>query len=373
MQNKTLHIISFDNPFPPNYGGVIEVFYKIKALHEFGYNIHLHCFVDNIPEENSILNQYVAKVYYYKNKKSLRRFFSFTPYSVNYRDDKKLLANLKQIEAPILFESLKTTFLLRKNNFSQKIILRLHNIEHQYFLGIAQSEPNIFLKIIFYIESLKYKKYESIINKFDNVSTLSHSETNYISKKFNEAVYIPLFHGNEIIKDLSSFGDYAIYNGDLNTADNRKAVLFLIDIFKEIKDYNLVIAATDKQQWVEENIKRYNNISFVKLNNFEHLKELLSMAHINIMVSFQESGTKLKVINALYNSRHCLVNKNMIDDSRVLDLCKLATTKEHFIKEILSLRQQPFIDIEKRKIVLNEVLNDKKNAVTFLEMINSTN
>ena len=39
-----IHIISFDVPLPANYGGVIDVFYKIKALHKAGIKIKLHCF-----------------------------------------------------------------------------------------------------------------------------------------------------------------------------------------------------------------------------------------------------------------------------------------------------------------------------------------
>ena len=31
-------------PYPPNYGGVIDVFYKIKSLHAIGIKIILHCF-----------------------------------------------------------------------------------------------------------------------------------------------------------------------------------------------------------------------------------------------------------------------------------------------------------------------------------------
>ena len=34
--DQHLHIISFDIPWPPNYGGVIDVFYKIKTLSEAG-------------------------------------------------------------------------------------------------------------------------------------------------------------------------------------------------------------------------------------------------------------------------------------------------------------------------------------------------
>ena len=47
MQNSTekhLHIVSFDVPWPANYGGVIDVFYKVKALSAKGIRIHLHAF-----------------------------------------------------------------------------------------------------------------------------------------------------------------------------------------------------------------------------------------------------------------------------------------------------------------------------------------
>ena len=36
---KTLQIVIFDNPCPPDYGGVIDVFYKIKALKALGVRI----------------------------------------------------------------------------------------------------------------------------------------------------------------------------------------------------------------------------------------------------------------------------------------------------------------------------------------------
>ena len=31
-----LHVIAFDVPYPANYGGVIDVFYRVKALSEAG-------------------------------------------------------------------------------------------------------------------------------------------------------------------------------------------------------------------------------------------------------------------------------------------------------------------------------------------------
>lgn len=71
---KNLHIVAFTIPFPPNYGGAIDVFYKLKALYELGVQIHLHCFeYDRSPSKE--LEQYCKTVYYYKRNKSFKYWF----------------------------------------------------------------------------------------------------------------------------------------------------------------------------------------------------------------------------------------------------------------------------------------------------------
>ena len=65
MEQKQLHIISFDVPYPANYGGVIDIYYKIKALHSQGVKIHLHCFEYGRAEALH-LEGLCEKVYYYK-------------------------------------------------------------------------------------------------------------------------------------------------------------------------------------------------------------------------------------------------------------------------------------------------------------------
>ena len=44
MPNKYLHIVSFDVPYPANYGGVIDVYYKLVALKKAGidYKIYIY-------------------------------------------------------------------------------------------------------------------------------------------------------------------------------------------------------------------------------------------------------------------------------------------------------------------------------------------
>ena len=111
MKIKALHIVSFDNPFPPNYGGVIDVFFKIKALHQLGFKIHLHCFVSKIPSEYQDLKAITEEVYFYKTSSNFLLLFSKFPFSIISRNSKKLVENILKVNASILYEGLKTSYL----------------------------------------------------------------------------------------------------------------------------------------------------------------------------------------------------------------------------------------------------------------------
>ena len=65
---KRLHIVCHTVPWPADFGGVLDLFYKLKNLHEEGVKIILHCFLYNRKEQDE-LNKYCEKVYYYKRKK----------------------------------------------------------------------------------------------------------------------------------------------------------------------------------------------------------------------------------------------------------------------------------------------------------------
>jgi hypothetical protein len=69
MIDKHLHIVTHDVPWPADYGGVIDIFYTLKALHEQGVKIHLHCFTqDREPQKE--LEKYCSSIHYYHRKKN---------------------------------------------------------------------------------------------------------------------------------------------------------------------------------------------------------------------------------------------------------------------------------------------------------------
>ncbi|MDG1040003.1 MAG: hypothetical protein P8H13_05435 [Polaribacter sp.] len=369
MQNsKKLHIVSFNIPYPPNYGGIIDVFYKIKELHKLNIELYLHCFEYDRPQQKE-LEKYCKEVFYYSRKSKTKTLFSTTPYIVKSRENNLLIDRLKKTNAPVLFEGLHTSFSLTKTTFKSKVFIRTHNIEHEYFKGLAKSESNFLKKIFYQLEALKFKKYEKIIRKADGIFSISAFEQKYFLSKYGKKCnYIPAFHKANFSKNTLNRGDYILYHGDLRISDNIKSALYLIDIYKN-SSFKLLIASNDNS-FIKNEVKKHKNIEFKRIKNQEELKNLFESAHINTLITFQKTGIKLKLLNAMYQGKFIIANTEMIADTGLENLCEMANTKEEILQKTELLFSRDFCESElkKRKKKLNG-FNPEASAKRMIEII----
>jgi len=362
-----MHIVAFNNPYPPNFGGAIDMFYKVKGLFELGVKVHLHVYHHQRKDVSGI-DPYCETLTQYRQNRSILKHLSILPFSVVSRSDKILYSNLIKIEAPILFESLRTCYLLKSKVWHQKVAVRCHNIEHDYSWGLSKSETNSIRKLAHFIEGYKQRRFETVLNHADVLFPISHFEQQYYLSNFKpQSVFLPVFQGYNHITSLEGNGTYALYHGDLSSPDNVKSALFLIDVFREL-DKPLVIASSVKVNSIISLIEQHKNMSFQYVDTAEALEELIKNAHINTLYSFQRSGTKLKVFTALYNGRHCIVNRNMIDDPDVLGICTVAETKEDYKKAVLGLMNTPFVLTPSRQQVLKRY-HYKTNAQKVVDAL----
>lgn len=353
MHGKAIQIVSFDNPYPPNFGGVIDVFYKIKALNELGVKVYLHAYYDDRTDISG-LKPYCENITLYKRNKSFLNFFSFLPYALNTRFSEDLISNLKENIAPILFETIKTTSILKKSIFNHKIAVRCHNIEHNYSWGLFKSETSVVKKLAYLIEGSKFKIYEPILKKADLLFSLSKHEHSYYNTNFkNKSIFLPVFQENTKVEGEEGFGEYALYHGDLTISDNIKSAFFIIDVFKELNK-PLIIASSISNQLLINEVNNYKNISFKLINIQAELDVLIKNAHVNTLFSFQESGTKLKVFNALFKGRHCVINNKMIDDLNIIELCEVAESKAEYKTLVNKLFETKYIKTDNRINVLKK-------------------
>ena len=353
---KKIHIVSFDVPYPANYGGVIDVFYKIKSLHASGVEIYLHTFEYGKGKQQE-LNNYCKKVFYYPRNSFLKSFLSTNPFVVSTRTNKDLIKNLLLDENPILFEGLHTTFPILDNQLNgKKKFIRAHNIEHLFYKGLAKSESNIFKRLFFNQEAKKLKRYEKVFNKTQGVFSISRIEQDYFKKKYGDkCVYIPAFHDTKKHTSLKKRGDFILYHGNLLVSENVKAALFLIDTYKD-SNYQLVIASSYVNKEITASISKCKNIGFYHLIEEIDLYKLFEKAHINVLPTFQNTGIKLKLLNTLYQGKFVIANDLMINQTGLDSLCEKATTKVEFLKiteELFQKDFEPSIEKERQKILKN--------------------
>lgn len=368
--NKKLHIICFDIPLPADYGGAIDVFHKLRSLSELGTKIYLHIFKYGRPEQSE-LKRYCEEIHYYNRNTSVYKALGILPYIVASRNSKSLISNIERIEAPILFEGLHTTLLLRKNVFKDRIqLVRTHNIEHLYYRQLAVSESNVFKKLFYFLEASKLKRYEKVLKHCNHILPVSTIESLHFKELFGDKItYIPPFHANKQLHELSKKGYFALFHANLSISENKKAALFFINIFKSIK-YPLVIAGQSEDKSLLQKIDLCNNINFIPIADDQKLKELFHRAQVNVLYSFNASGVKLKLVNALYHSRFVIANDKVIQGSGLEPLCIVANDKKQFINEVLGIVDKEFSEDElKHRKELLMTYDNKVNARKILDLI----
>lgn len=370
MNSKHLHIISFDVPYPADYGGVIDVFYKIKALHQTGIKIHLHCF-EYGRSEALVLERICEKVYYYKRKMNKTSLFNSLPFVVATRASEKLLKNLLRDEHPILFEGLHCCYHLNDELLSKRLtIVRTHNIEHDYYKNLEKVEKSFFRKIYFRKEAKKLERFESILNKATHVVAISRNDTKQLSERYKNVHHVTAFHPNEHVKIKEGKGEFCLYHGNLEVGENNEAALYLVkEVFSKINT-PLIVAGRKPSAELAAVIANYSHIQLKSNISTKEIDDLISNAQINILPTFQATGIKLKLLAALFNGRYCIVNSPMVANTDLEGLCSINDSPEEMIKEITNLYEKPFNmeEKQKRELILSEKFSNSISVKKLLQL-----
>jgi len=367
---KAINIISFDVPFPANYGGVIDVFYKLKYFHKKGIKVHLHCFEYGRGEQKE-LEQYCESVNYYKRKTGLASFLGNKPYIVQSRVSKTLKENLLQNDYPILFEGLHTCFLLDDEQFKERLkVVRNHNIEHEYYEHLAIAEKNPYKKQYYKSEAKRLKLFEDVLTYADIALSISENDFHYFQKQYPtlKNVLVPAFHQNEAAIIKEGKGDYALYHGNLSVGENIRAVEFIVDeVFNDL-EIPLVIAGLNPSDEVKKLIDQYQHVRLVDSPTDDEINELIANAQINFLYTQQATGLKLKLLNVLFQGRYCIVNSQLLSGTSLNEECIVVDEVDEMKRAITETFLKPFSSnmIAERKQVLKNYSNDQ----IFLKMMN---
>jgi len=369
---KDLHVVAFDIPVPVNYGGAIDIFYKLKALKNAGIKIHLHCFeYDREPADE--LNLYCETVHYYKREINKSHLFKLKPYIVATRNSKELLHNLCSNDYPILFEGLHTCCYLDHNSLKNRLkIVRTHNIEHHYYSNLARVEKDLFKKYYFLNEAAKLKKYEKVLYHAQGIASISKNDFIHFSNKYENVKVISAFHPHDNVNINEGYGSYALYHGSLDVAENNEAAVFLAEKVFSGLDIPFIIAGNKISRELRQLESKYPNITLRTNIKTEEIYDLVRNAHVNILPTFQATGIKLKLLAALYTGRHCIVNTPMVVNTGLEGMCIVADEPEDMKLKLNDIFKFPFSmqEIFQRESVLNHNgFTNQHNILLLLDLL----
>jgi len=103
------------------------------------------------------------------------------------------------------------------------------------------------------------------------------------------------------------------------------------------------------------------------------MNDLIRKAHINVLPCFNKSitGIRLKLLHALYQGRHCVVNDPMVAGTGLEPTCHIGTNANAFASIITQLYHQPFgeEEIKLRKQLLHSTYDNDKNTKTLINWL----
>ncbi|MFN5149027.1 MAG: mannosyltransferase [Flavobacteriia bacterium] len=368
-QKNRLHIVCLDVPFPADYGGAIDMFYRIRALHKLGYELVLHVFEYGRGKQQE-LEKY-GVVHYYQRTRSLLHLLSVRPFIVQSRKNKRLLENLLKDDAPILFEGIHTAYSLENEAIQKRVtFVRMHNIEHEYYDGLKKN-ASFLRKLFFRQETNKLKNYQKILAKCSHILAITKADAEKL-KKINDRVSILPASVPEIEGSFTTVKRYALFHGNLSVPENEKAALWIIKTLKGVIDttFPLIIAGKNPHKKLKD-ICAKNEIELIANPSERKMDQLVQEAQIHVLYTAVPSGIKLKLLACLHSSGHILVNEQMVRGTALDAFCIAALDAKDFKMHFIGLKSDVVSKDEfgKRAAFIGTHFNNTENCRQIQQLI----
>lgn len=339
-----MHIVAFNVPWPADYGGVIDTYYRLKALHDAGVAVHLHCFTYGRLVAQP-LERLCTSVDYYQRRMSPSLHFSRRPFIVASRDNADLRKRLSADKFPLLLEGVHCCSLLEDRELcnQRKVIVRAHNIETDYYSMLAAAEHNLMRKAYLALEAAKLRRYESVLTNADSVLAVSEADKEKLSAMGCRNVHVvPCGHPYSEISSSMGRGEYVLYHGNLSVPENEKASMYLMEnVFPGLK-HRLIVAGHEPTKHLRNAAARHDNVKLIASPDDDTMTRLIAEAQINMLVTDQPTGLKLKLLYSLFAGRYCIVNSNMLSGTTLGRLCTVADGPEALRQAVDRLMNRDF-------------------------------
>jgi len=320
------------------------------------------------------LQDYCVEVNYYSRHEGHKGFSHKLPYIVCSRSSGRLLDQLLRDDHPILLEGVHCTYLLNDERFAgRKVILRLHNVEYQYYRQLYHCERSLLKKLYYLHESNLLHQYEKRIADKALVLAVSEKDAELYREEFGASRIhtLPVFLPSGDVQSKEGTGCFCLYHGNLSVAENEEAAAWLLKKVFNHLEMPLIISGKKPSERLSRLVAANPHACLIADPSEEEMQDLISKAQINILPSFNCTGVKLKLLNALFNGRHCVVNEDAVRATGLEKACHIGEDAEGLREKIRELYTEPFNagEICVRKELLSRHFNNRDNVQKLIAWI----
>lgn len=316
-----MHIlwITLESILPANTGGRIGVFKRLEQLSRKN-EIYLYYPYDNDSELTQVneLKKYCMKVFPYSrttNKKhGLLRLLKY-PFTVGSREFTSMKLDIQECIKKNNIDIINVDFPhmcvnLIGLDIEIPIVLNEHNIEWKVYRTIANSHINCIIKVLYYIDSFRLKKYEENLLKkihFSKITFVSSKDMQYmIDEKVidkDRACLVPVGADIQDITAVSHDEKNIIFVGKMSYGPNIEAAKWFVKkIFPRIKKniYNAKFYIVGKDP--TEEVEKLRAKDIIVTGMVPDIKKYYEIADLVVLPLKNGGGVKIKLLEAIsYN------------------------------------------------------------------------
>jgi len=349
---------------------------RIRTFKKLDVGIHLHYFSYNDRGTPNELNQFCESIHVY-DRKSLQKGFSLTlPYIVSSRINDELISNLNKDLHPVLLEGLHCAGILPFLDLGKrKVVVRMHNDESIYYKELARAATGFLQKIYFRNESRLLKKFTHHLPDECLYACVSEKDIQVLREDhgLTNTAFVPTFPTWQKVCIEEGVGNLCLYHGNLSVPENEEAALWLLcKVFTKIR-MPLVIAGKKPTKRLQKVAHLCQHTCLVADPTESEMNDLIRKAHIHVLPCFNKNitGIRLKLLHALFEGRHCVVNEPMVAGTGLEAACHIGANANAFASIITQLYHQPFTEEETnlRRHLLGQTYNNEKNTRRLIQWL----
>lgn len=383
---KNIIIINPENPFNLLSGGQVCDYSVIMTLSKF-YRIHLFtCAKINHRFENIFTYELSRSFDRINTKLGFIQFFIQLIFDIVPRSS-RIISNqynknlLKKVLADndihfIFVNHLEAIYLLK--DFNKRISILHHNWESRLSLSHIHGTNNLFKKIFYLIDYLKFCYIEKkFLNTRYNHFTLSTEESFNFSKKFDiSSCLFPISINEYPLPPTNNESDFIYIYGSWDWLPNRHGLLKIMSYLQTVNvEVNIKLSGHCSDKNFINDLNKIQSVQYLGYIDDTEVTYNLQNSLMTLIPVFYGSGIKIKLLQALECSACVLTTQPSItglpEHSKLLNAVEIFKDKEDFQIKFFNVLNNPSLRFSKRLASFDYIKYYRSLSSNILEKLDS--